>query len=114
MFGAIGVLAALRESAKLDAAGLPYAPIMRPEQLLDDPHLKQSGGPADVLDRPVRHFDVSSTPLTDGARHATAPTRAPAQDRCRASPTSARAGVTCEDISNIVAKCSGAKPVPMS
>jgi crotonobetainyl-CoA:carnitine CoA-transferase CaiB-like acyl-CoA transferase len=23
---------------------LPYAPIMRPEQLLDDPHLKQSGG----------------------------------------------------------------------
>jgi formyl-CoA transferase len=31
-------------SAKLEAAGLPYAPIMRPEQLLDDPHLKASGG----------------------------------------------------------------------
>jgi formyl-CoA transferase len=31
-------------SAKLEAAGLPYAPIVRPEQLLDDVHLKQSGG----------------------------------------------------------------------
>jgi crotonobetainyl-CoA:carnitine CoA-transferase CaiB-like acyl-CoA transferase len=31
-------------SAKLEAAGLPYAPIARPEQLLDDPHLKASGG----------------------------------------------------------------------
>jgi crotonobetainyl-CoA:carnitine CoA-transferase CaiB-like acyl-CoA transferase len=31
-------------SAKLNAAGLPYAPIVQPEQLLDDPHLKASGG----------------------------------------------------------------------
>jgi formyl-CoA transferase len=31
-------------STKLEAAGLPYAPIVRPEQLLDDPHLKASGG----------------------------------------------------------------------
>ena len=31
-------------SAKLEAAGLPYAPIVRPEQLIDDPHLKASGG----------------------------------------------------------------------
>src|ERR1700674_1851563 len=31
-------------SAKLGAAGLPYAPIVRPEQLVDDPHLKASGG----------------------------------------------------------------------
>ncbi|MGT2492216.1 CoA transferase [Cupriavidus basilensis] len=31
-------------SPKLEAAGIPYAPIMRPEQLLDDPHLKASGG----------------------------------------------------------------------
>ena len=31
-------------SAKLEAAGLPYAPIVRPEQLVDDPHLKASGG----------------------------------------------------------------------
>jgi crotonobetainyl-CoA:carnitine CoA-transferase CaiB-like acyl-CoA transferase len=31
-------------SAKLEKAGLPYAPIARPDQLLDDPHLKASGG----------------------------------------------------------------------
>lgn len=31
-------------SAKLDAAGLPYAPIRRPDQLFDDPHLIESGG----------------------------------------------------------------------
>jgi crotonobetainyl-CoA:carnitine CoA-transferase CaiB-like acyl-CoA transferase len=31
-----------------DAAGLPYAPIMRPEDLFDDPHLNQSGGLADT------------------------------------------------------------------
>jgi crotonobetainyl-CoA:carnitine CoA-transferase CaiB-like acyl-CoA transferase len=31
-------------SPQLEAAGIPYAPIMRPEQLCDDPHLEQSGG----------------------------------------------------------------------
>jgi formyl-CoA transferase len=31
-------------SPKLEAAGLPYAPIARPDDLLDDPHLKASGG----------------------------------------------------------------------
>jgi crotonobetainyl-CoA:carnitine CoA-transferase CaiB-like acyl-CoA transferase len=29
--------------AKLDKASVPYAPLRRPDQLLDDPHLKQSG-----------------------------------------------------------------------
>ncbi|AZG14850.1 MULTISPECIES: CaiB/BaiF CoA transferase family protein [Cupriavidus] len=31
-------------SPQLEAAGIPYAPIVRPDQLLDDPHLKASGG----------------------------------------------------------------------
>ena len=31
-------------SPKLEAAGIPYAPIVRPDQVLDDPHLKASGG----------------------------------------------------------------------
>ncbi|WP_011295997.1 CaiB/BaiF CoA transferase family protein [Cupriavidus necator] len=31
-------------SPKLEAAGIPYAPIVRPDQLLDDPHLTVSGG----------------------------------------------------------------------
>jgi len=40
---------------RFEAAGLPFAPIMRPEQLLDDPHLAATGGLADVT-------------LTDGER----------------------------------------------
>ncbi len=31
-------------SAQLEAAGLPYAPITRPDQLVEDPHLLASGG----------------------------------------------------------------------
>ena len=31
-------------SARLEEAGLPYAPITRPDELVDDPHLLQSGG----------------------------------------------------------------------
>lgn len=31
-------------SPQLEAAGIPYAPIVRPDQLLEDPHLKASGG----------------------------------------------------------------------
>jgi crotonobetainyl-CoA:carnitine CoA-transferase CaiB-like acyl-CoA transferase len=31
-------------SARLEAAGLPHAPIRRPDQLVDDPHLRASGG----------------------------------------------------------------------
>src|SRR3982750_3518930 len=31
-------------SPKLEVAGIPYAPIMRPDQLVDDPHLQASGG----------------------------------------------------------------------
>jgi len=29
---------------RLEAAGIPYAPIVRPDQLFDDPHLRESGG----------------------------------------------------------------------
>jgi len=42
-------------SRRFEAAGLPFAPIMKPEQLLDDPHLNATGGLADIL-------------LTDGER----------------------------------------------
>jgi crotonobetainyl-CoA:carnitine CoA-transferase CaiB-like acyl-CoA transferase len=42
-------------SRRFEDAGLPFAPIMRPEQLLDDPHLAATGGLADIT-------------LTDGAR----------------------------------------------
>jgi crotonobetainyl-CoA:carnitine CoA-transferase CaiB-like acyl-CoA transferase len=42
-------------SRRFEVAGLPFAPIMRPEQLLDDPHLLATGGLADIQ-------------LTDGER----------------------------------------------
>jgi crotonobetainyl-CoA:carnitine CoA-transferase CaiB-like acyl-CoA transferase len=42
-------------SRRFEAAGLPFAPIMKPEQLLDDPHLTATGGLADIR-------------LTDGER----------------------------------------------
>ena len=42
-------------SRRFEAAGLPFAPIMKPEQLLDDPHLSATGGLADIT-------------LTDGER----------------------------------------------
>jgi crotonobetainyl-CoA:carnitine CoA-transferase CaiB-like acyl-CoA transferase len=40
---------------KMEAAGLPFAPIRKPEELLDDPHLVATGGLADIQ-------------LTDGER----------------------------------------------
>ncbi|HEU5295360.1 MAG TPA: CaiB/BaiF CoA-transferase family protein [Burkholderiaceae bacterium] len=42
-------------SRRFEDAGLPFAPIMKPEQLLDDPHLTATGGLADIQ-------------LTDGER----------------------------------------------
>jgi crotonobetainyl-CoA:carnitine CoA-transferase CaiB-like acyl-CoA transferase len=33
---------------QLEAAGIPYAPIVRPDQLVDDPHLVRSGGLVDM------------------------------------------------------------------
>jgi len=55
-------------SAKLEAAGLPYAPIVRPEQLLDDPHLKASGGMVSMQTDDGGTTDVVLLPLTLGGR----------------------------------------------
>ncbi len=55
-------------SAKLDAAGLPYAPILRPDQLLDDPHLRQSGAIASMQTDDGAMTDVVLLPLTLGGR----------------------------------------------
>ncbi|ASW02881.1 CaiB/BaiF CoA transferase family protein [Paraburkholderia aromaticivorans] len=54
-------------SPKLEAAGIPYAPIVRPDQLLDDPHLKASGGlvPMETEDGMT---EVVLLPLTMGGR----------------------------------------------
>jgi crotonobetainyl-CoA:carnitine CoA-transferase CaiB-like acyl-CoA transferase len=55
-------------SPKLEAAGIPYAPIMRPDQLLDDPHLRASGGIAAMQTEDGATTDVVLLPLTLGGR----------------------------------------------
>ena len=55
-------------SASLEAAGLPYAPIVRPEQLLDDPHLKSSGGLVPMQTDDGATADVVLLPLLMGGR----------------------------------------------
>jgi crotonobetainyl-CoA:carnitine CoA-transferase CaiB-like acyl-CoA transferase len=47
--------AAAELASRFEAAGLPYAPIRRPEELYDDPHLQATGGLVDIR-------------LTDGER----------------------------------------------
>jgi crotonobetainyl-CoA:carnitine CoA-transferase CaiB-like acyl-CoA transferase len=53
---------------KLEAAGLPYAPIMRPDQLLDDVHLRASGGIAGMQTEDGSQTDVVLLPLMMGGR----------------------------------------------
>ena len=55
-------------SARLEAAGLPYAPIVRPDQLLQDPHLKASGGLATMQTDDGGSTDVVLLPLLMGGR----------------------------------------------
>jgi crotonobetainyl-CoA:carnitine CoA-transferase CaiB-like acyl-CoA transferase len=59
--------------AKLDGSGLPFAPIGRPEELFDDPHLAQSGGLAAVTLPDGRPTRLPVIPVRlDGARMAAA------------------------------------------
>ncbi|MDB5817091.1 MAG: CoA transferase [Rhizobacter sp.] len=55
-------------SGRLEAAGLPYAPIVRPEQLLDDPHLRASGGLTTMQTEDGGSTDVVLLPLLMGGR----------------------------------------------
>jgi crotonobetainyl-CoA:carnitine CoA-transferase CaiB-like acyl-CoA transferase len=53
---------------KLEAAGLPYAPIVRPDQLVDDPHLKASGGLVPMQADDGETTQVVLLPLLMGGR----------------------------------------------
>ena len=53
---------------RLEAAGVPYAPIARPEQLVEDPHLKQSGALVPMTTEDGGTTDVVLLPLTMGGR----------------------------------------------
>ncbi|PMS16885.1 formyl-CoA transferase [Trinickia dabaoshanensis] len=52
----------------LEGSGIPYAPIVRPDQLFDDPHLKQSGGLVPMQTDDGGTTDVVLLPLTMGGR----------------------------------------------
>ncbi|WP_028230235.1 CaiB/BaiF CoA transferase family protein [Paraburkholderia mimosarum] len=53
---------------RLEAAGIPYAPIVRPDQLFDDPHLKASGGLAPMQTDDGGMTEVVLLPLLMGGR----------------------------------------------
>lgn len=55
-------------SRKLEENGIPYAPIVRPDQLLDDPHLKSSGGLVPMETEDGGTTDVVLLPLLMGGR----------------------------------------------
>ncbi len=55
-------------SAQLEAAGLPYAPIVRPDQLMTDPHLLASGGLVPMQTDDGGTTDVVLLPLLMGGR----------------------------------------------
>jgi crotonobetainyl-CoA:carnitine CoA-transferase CaiB-like acyl-CoA transferase len=55
--------------ARLEQTGLPFAPIGRPEEMFDDPHLRHSGGLADVTLPDGRPTQLPLLPLEiDGRR----------------------------------------------
>ena len=55
--------------AVFEREGLPYAPIVKPEQLFDDPHLIASGGLADLTLDTGGTTPVPLLPLLLGGRH---------------------------------------------
>jgi len=56
-------------AAKLEAIGLPFAPISKPWDLLDDPHLKASGGLLETRTPGGKSFHAPTLPLAlDGKR----------------------------------------------
>ncbi len=55
--------------ARFESRGLPYAPITRPQDLFDDPHLAATGGLAALTLPDGRQTRAPLLPLTlDGAR----------------------------------------------
>ena len=63
-------------SAKLEAIGLPYAPIARPRDLFDDPHLN-AGGMVETWDPRGTSFKVPGLPLELGGKRLALRTQPP-------------------------------------
>ncbi len=56
--------------SRCEAANLPFAPITRPEELVDDPHLRASEGMLGVTAKDGVHADVPNLPLRMDRRRA--------------------------------------------
>ncbi len=57
--------------SQLEAAALPYARIVRPDELFDDPHLKQSGGLAAMQTEEGTMTEIPLLPILLGGRRLT-------------------------------------------
>jgi len=65
----LGAYDAATLSARFEAMGLPFAPIARPEQLFDDPHLNASGGLLPISLPDGRRARLPALPIAiDGER----------------------------------------------
>jgi crotonobetainyl-CoA:carnitine CoA-transferase CaiB-like acyl-CoA transferase len=67
--------------AKLDGTGLPFAPIGRPEDMFDDPHLLASGGLEAVTLEDGRGAHLPPLPLEMGGVRVNAPAELPVAGR---------------------------------
>jgi crotonobetainyl-CoA:carnitine CoA-transferase CaiB-like acyl-CoA transferase len=71
---AAGARSAAELAAIFERAGLPFAPIRKPEDLYDDPHLQATGGLAEVVlpdgDRAGQTVKTTLLPLHPGRRSA--------------------------------------------
>ena len=86
----LGSRSAAELAAIFETAGLPFAPIRKPEDLYDDPHLQATGGLADVVlpdgDKAGQTVKTTLFPITLGRR---APAGAAAAAAlCARTPTS--------------------------
>ena len=63
--------------AKLDGTGLPFAPIGKPEELFDDPHLAASGGLQDVTLTDGRTVQLPVLPIDMNGQRTGAPDTLP-------------------------------------
>ena len=52
--------------AKCERSGLPFAPIRRPEDLFNDPHLQQSGGLLDITLPNGTETQIPALPISVG------------------------------------------------
>ena len=98
LFGAMGHEALMERCAEL---GLPFAPICKPEDLYDDPHLNASGGLLDVEMPDGAVTKVPGLPLTLNGRR-TAVRRPIPSVGAHSVEVAREAGLSAADIAHMV------------